>query len=177
MPGPRDTSKPADQVGSFRILPGPVEIVRLEFKHIESGADEKPAGEIEVTFGTGAARVSQNEIVVQLEATVHKAREAHVVGAARCRLRIELTEGVKVDYDAEVARIAGQVAPVVIFPYLREVIADISRRGGLAPITLPVYQIGRMFTFDRESLVWQPPDTEESEEREPKPKQKSKAKK
>lgn len=60
------------------------------------------------------------------------------------------------DLDSELALIAGALGPVVVFPYTRELVADLTRRAGRTPTTLPVLNMGRAFKVDPESLRWNP---------------------
>ena len=176
MPRPPKAATPNDHVGPVRILPGPVEVVHLKFDRVERNAETKLTDEIQVTFGVGARRLDRDEVVVQLEVAVEKAGEATIAVTARSLLRIEVLQEAPLDLDVELARIASQVGPVVIYPYLREVVADLSRRGGITPITLPVYQIGKMFTFDPENLALPENTGAKVQEKKAKPQQRAKKK-
>lgn len=147
--------------GPISISPQSVEIDEITFKLKEPDGSNAMADTDEVSFSMGAHRASATELAVRLQVAVNLRTGTQIQVAARSVLRTKVAEGAAVDLDVEMARIAGQMGPVVLYPYLRELVADITRRAGLKPTTLPIYQVGRMFTFEPDDLRFrQPTDTE-----------------
>lgn len=46
---------------------------------------------------------------------------------------------------AKLSEVAVRVGPVVVYPYLRETLSTLSTRAGMAPIVLPVMNVGAVF--------------------------------
>lgn len=140
-------------VGDVTIAPGPVEIFSASFTRADQPTSSEPyTTPIDVRFDLAADRRDETTVVVQLQVQVENPTVMTAEVTARCAIQVQPVEGVEVDVDAEMAKVAGSVGPVVIYPYVRELIADMSRRGGLTPLTLPVYQMGRFFTFEPQDL-------------------------
>lgn len=143
--------QPTPDIGRLRIFPGPVELLHLIYRRPEA-IDEDPVTAKAPEFTFDATRVGPNEVGVLLGVDIVDPDSGQASVYAVCSIKVEVAEGEEVDLDSELAKIATQIGPVVIFPYLRETIADASRRAGLPPITLPVYQVGRMFKVKPENM-------------------------
>lgn len=144
------------EVGPVRINPGNVELTSLQFERQRGGGAggeaEAESAEAEVSFEFKARRIAADAVLVGLAVDVKAPNVAAVSAAAQTVLTVSVTEGADVNLETELAQIAARIGPVVIYPYLREVVADATRRAGLEPLTLPVYQVGNFFKVKPEDL-------------------------
>lgn len=160
------TSKPPEaeqgRVGNIHIDPGTVEIVKLHFDDLRGRSAQAPAAEMgtpdsseepTLRFDFSAGRIAEDAIVVALQLLIEAPETASLIVAAKTRITVTIPEDAALDVDDELAKIASQMGPVIIYPYLREVIADVTRRAGMSPLTLPIYQIGTFFKVDPKSLA------------------------
>lgn len=161
-----NTSQPPEaeqgRVGNIHIDPGVVEIVKLHFDDLrgrtaqartaEQGTPDSPA-EPTLRFDYSTGRVAKDAIVAALQLVIEAPETASLTVAAKTRITVTISEDAALDVDVELAKIASQMGPVIIYPYLREVIADVTRRAGMPPLTLPIYQIGTFFKIDPKSLA------------------------
>lgn len=137
-------------VGSVTIHPGDVNLVKLEFARAEATTNTSAAQEIDwkVRFDFAVRRASENTIVVRLAVLIDAPGLAKANVMAQTEIAVTPVEGSQVHLEREMAGVAAQIGPVVIYPYLREIVADVTRRAGLSPITLPIYQIGTFFKVE-----------------------------
>lgn len=149
-------------VGSVTITPGPVEISAVSFARADqpTSSPGPDTASIDVRFDLAAVRQGATTVVVQLQVHVESPTVMTAEVVANCAIQVEPVAGADVDLDVEIAKVAGSVGPVVIYPYARELIADMTRRAGLTPLTLPVYQMGRFFTFEPKDMRLKQDDVE-----------------
>lgn len=155
MPSPASKATPG-QVGNWSIDPGTVELMGLEFMRLDLQADnvgspEDPVG-IEMQFST--ARASSNQVAVALEVRAQAPTTVEVAVKAGTILTIDHADEPPSELDEEFAKIAAQMGPVILYPYIRELIADLTRRSGKGTITLPIYQVGTLFQVNPDEIRW-----------------------
>lgn len=144
----------ATNLGRVKIFPRAVQVWRAEFRRLE--AEGKGSYRSDANFTIGVKRVSETVIHVELTALSVDDPQAEFAVTARVEIEVQ-TELEGRELDKELAAIASRVGPVIVFPYIRELIADLSRRSGIVPITLPVINIGAMFDVPVEALKLQDP--------------------
>lgn len=105
----------------------------LERIQILSGETQDDA--LDITFKLGLGRPSGNELVVQMTFRFERLHG----------LRLELTYGVHFrrtapveDEDRYWRDVATQVAPVVLYPYVRETVTALTSRAAVPPVILPI---------------------------------------
>lgn len=144
----------AGKVGAAQIDPGTVELINLNFNRLQG--DDVPSANIndkaDITFELLVRRKSRAEVTVILGIKVVASNLATIDVKAGTHITVEFADEEDLDVERELANIAGQVGPMIIYPYLREAVADVTRRAGLAPLTLPIYQIGTFFKVDPADL-------------------------
>lgn len=154
-----NTSQPPDiragEVGNVTIYPGDVHLVKLEFaRSSEARAGEANDTEVpgKVRLDYGVRRTSSNAVMVRLGVHVDATTLAKISVTAQCEITVNPIEDAEVHLEDAMARIAAQIGPVVIYPYLREIVADVTRRAGLPTVTLPIYQIGTFFKVEPKDI-------------------------
>lgn len=158
MPAPRKVKgKPTGLLGNLEVLPGAVELVSLAFSRAPQ--QKSDGGETQSRFGLIAERVGPLAVRIEMQNDTHLFDGGSVSVAMETVLTIAPTkEAPHFDVDAELAKIAGALGPLVIFPYIREQIADLTRRSGRDPVTLPVLNMGGAFAIEAEALRWEEPE-------------------
>lgn len=154
MSSSRPRSPQAGVVGDRQIDVSNIEVISLHFDRLEgSDAPELVGKETpsDVTFHFQAAR-KKNQVRVTLTVEVAAKPIASIKASARTTLTVKTINGSSEVGQEELAEIAARMGPVAIYPYLREVVADTTRRAGLEPLTLPIYQIGTFFQAASEDL-------------------------
>lgn len=146
----------AGQVGNRLIDPGNVELVSLHFDRLfgaKAGRDADDGDpDANITFELRTGRAAPDAVFVVLSVNVQAEPVATIKMEARTKLTVTTVDESKPVTTEELAQIAARMGPVVIYPYLRELVADVTRRAGLEPLTLPIYQIGSFFEVDPKSL-------------------------
>lgn len=148
-------SKPtAGQVGGWSIDPGNVELIDLNFNRLDftKDASEDDSNPVDVQFEFSAVRVSEGKVAVALEVKVRAPATIEISVLAGTVLTVEHPDEPANVIDAELAKIAAQVGPVIIYPYARELVADLTRRSGKGTLTLPIYQVGSLFEVNPEEI-------------------------
>ncbi len=148
-------------LGGFHLQVGPVELVKLQFERRDGNGEEDPSvGDVfgDINFTMRAWRASENTLGLELtaEAAEQATHAFHITG--RTVLQVSVIDPVNspVDLDHVFPGVGGQIGPVIIYPYIREAVADLSRRAGITPITLPVLNMGSMFEIPAETVAWKP---------------------
>lgn len=153
MPSPASKPTPGEVQG-WSIDPGTVELVGLKFNRIDllEGVSEAPDEPVNIDFEFSANRVGSNHLAVVLEVKVYAPGTLEVNVQAGTVLTVEHPEEPAEVVDEEYAKIAAQIGPVILYPYVRELIADLSRRTGKGTLTLPIYQVGTIFEVRPEEV-------------------------
>lgn len=144
-------------VGTRKIDVESIDLVELHFERPETKIPaEKLEGEgpVGVNFHFTAGRAAPNRIVVALTIDVQAPPVLTVRATARTALTVVTLDNSSPIETTELAEIASRMGPVAIYPYLREIVADVTRRSGLEPLTLPIYQIGTFFSLNPDELEW-----------------------
>lgn len=148
-PAPANSASPT-------VLPSAVEIIETTFKRGRTPTDTDADERVNVQFDFAVKRLGPNAVGVRLTARTSAATGLSLEVTAQTALNLVVPRGEELDVDAHLAQIAGQLGPVVIYPYLREFIADVTRRAGLEPLTLPIVQVGRLFTVEPDEIQLKP---------------------
>lgn len=146
---PRKPTSDPTHVGDVKINVTAPELLRVMFERPAPGdAESDPADQQEVQFrlGFGAARIADDAVSIELSAESREGMAVKFEVAFRTTLSILPTqEGSSLDWAATLSEVAVRVGPVVVFPYLRETLSALSTRAGMAPIVLPVMNVGAVF--------------------------------
>lgn len=153
MPAPASKPEPGT-VGDWKIDPGTVELIDVTFTRRDfTGEPERDATTaIDVNFEFNAVRATLNKVGVVLTVKIHEPALANIEIQAGTVLTFKFPEDSAEDIDRQLADIAAQMGPVIIYPYIRELVADLTRRAGLKTLTLPIYQIGTFFKIEPKDL-------------------------
>ncbi len=149
---PQATSADPGRVGAWKIDPGTVELIDLSFKRLDIVLDKKDVGEAGVAFDFNALRPAPDQVAVMLSLEVVEPDVAVIQVQAGTILTVTFPEIPPENTEEALADMAAQIGPVVIYPYLRELVADLTRRAGFKALTLPIYQIGSYFSIDPVTL-------------------------
>lgn len=154
------------KVGGWRIDPGEVQLIELTLRRLDIPPESEANAEREVNFELTAIRATIDKIGVVLGLKVLEPGLADITVRAGTILTVTLPDETQ-DREQQLADIAAQMGPIIIYPYLRELVADLTRRTGTRALTLPIYQIGTFFKLGPKDikLLDRPQATEESAEK------------
>lgn len=134
-------------LGGFQVVFSVPETWRCNFER-KAGkkAPAAPDDEREDTFklSLGLNRLEDAEVLIELVAEGDIATSEFLV-ATRVAMRLNVKDGADVDVEAELAEASRRIGPVVLYPYVRETVTELFRRAGLAPLVLPVMNVGSIF--------------------------------
>lgn len=143
---------PAQETFETNVSPSDVQIVEVSFRRHPASKSKKAAKPADVNFALGVLRSGPMSIGVRLSAEFDNPGEAALKVTALTELTLEAEDLTESEADQQLAAIASQLGPVVLYPYIREYVADLTRRSGIKPVTLPILQIGRMFNLPVEAV-------------------------
>lgn len=165
MPSPSQPNPDPTIHGDVRVRIGAPQIWRVEFQRQDTvseqeGHQEGRSGNPEL--GLGIQRWSHDTIGVQLSAKIEDVEM--ISSRIDCRLELSIIPVDKereVDFDRELRYAAARVAPVIMYPYIRETIMGLSLKAGLEPVVMPVINVAAL--FDPEELDVSPFSEEDEE--------------
>jgi preprotein translocase subunit SecB len=146
---PTRPAKPASQVRSSANLVG-MALHEARFKRIGPWPvpREDDGFDADTQFGLTARRLNRGELGVELELKVTVPEVFESAVSYRMQFSFDPDE---IDEMETCRAIAARVAPIVSYPYIREVLSSLAMRAGSpVPFTLPVLNVGAM--FDPESI-------------------------
>jgi preprotein translocase subunit SecB len=150
-------------LGGFSLRLGIPEIRRALFERIADQVEGE--AEYEYRLDLSVNRSGRNRVVVELTAESHDSNAVEF--RVTCRLGMEVHPVEEADqdfdYDTVLRDVSVRIGPVVAYPYIRELISNLSQRSGIDPVVLPVMNMGAV--FDPASMVL-PPFTQPSSENE-----------
>lgn len=146
---PRKPASDPTHIGDVKINVTAPELLRVVFERLAPGdLESDPADQQEVQFRLGfeATRIADDAVSVELSAESREGMAVKFEVAFKATLSVVPSqEGSSLDMAAKLSEVAVRVGPVVVYPYLRETLSTLSTRAGMAPIVLPVMNVGAVF--------------------------------
>lgn len=111
--------------------------------------------EVTTNFHLSAVRLGAGELGVEFRLEMRQEGVFETTVAYRMGFAVETPEG---EVETEVfQRVAARIAPIVAFPYIREMVTSLAAKSGApAPIILPVLNVGGIFAPDGIQIVDSP---------------------
>lgn len=123
-------------------------LVALEFAFTGEALPEEP---LNVEFGLSLHRFGALELGVEFSVEIKEVPD--LTARVAFRMIFSLVEGSPEASNPELALrlVAARMAPVAMYPFMREALASVSQKALLEPLLLPVRNIGAM--WDPEGIV------------------------
>ena len=128
-------------------LRGPVELaglvlLQLHFEKLarDTSADTSPSSPLNLTLAVAEVSASRAVIDVTFALRVEKAFDVTV--AHRVVFRLPADRPQPDNIEDHWRQVAARLAPVVVYPYVREVVSSVTAKAGMAAATLPVLNVG-----------------------------------
>lgn len=119
-----------------------------EFRTLENWPP--PNGEalnIEINFAVSAVRLEGDQLGVEFGAIINREGLVHLTIDYRLIFRVRPDEAES--EDDLFRKVASRIAPIVAYPYIRETASSLFVKAGGPHLTLPVLNVGGMFSPDQ----------------------------
>lgn len=164
---------------------GKPELWRLDFTLKDMPIESATPAEGSVKINLRLYRLSRERLGVELSAQVEDIPSLHVNATYRAMFELEQPPESDREVENAVRNIGVQLGPRVLYPFVREVISDVTLRAGLSPFILPIVNLDELlkpeaiqvpsFPAERKSVERGAKPTRKAKKK-AKPKRKSKAK-
>lgn len=130
---------------------------RIEFEF--SGQALPAEFELNTEFGLSVHRFSLLEIGIEFSVSIVEVPELQLAAAYRMVFRLDPEFPEAKDPEKAFKQVAARLAPLAMYPFLREVLASTALKAGLPQVVLPIQNVGDL--FEAESIEVPPSPTEE----------------
>jgi preprotein translocase subunit SecB len=146
----KQTSAPAPSVPKADLLT--LQLHGVEFRKL--GDWPLPKGHesnLEINFAVSAVRFDEGQLGVEFGAIIHREDVVRLTIDYRLVFRVHAAE--TESEDTLFREVASRIAPIVAYPYIRETVSSLFTKAGGPHLTLPVLNVGGMFSPDQIEVV------------------------
>lgn len=150
------------------------ELWRLEFVRRDARGSSTEAN-LPFSFELGLNRFSHEQLGVELTVSTDESQPIYLVITYRAVFSAIVRDENGLDMEKEWRHIAAQLAPVVLFPFIRETVATTTMKSGLPPLLPPIINFRNVFDPDEVVVPHEPEEEKEAAKDQNKPRAGKKA--